>query len=73
MVGDNKGDVWQFDIPQDARWVAIDYDGEAYAFTDKPVCFDGKHWMSDGEYSWHLGTIDMDDIDHKATLTAVNA
>ncbi len=62
----------QFDIPVDARWIAADHDGELYAFTDKPVCFAGKHWMSDGERSWHLGTIDMAGIDYRETLVPVN-
>ena len=62
----------QFDIPPNARWIAADDDGALYAFTGKPVCIDGKHWMSGGERSWHLGDIDMTGVDHRKTLVAVN-
>ena len=65
-------DISRFDVPADARWIATDHDGALYAFTDRPGCFDGKHWMSDGERSWYLGQIDMTGIYCRKTLTPVN-
>lgn len=63
--------VAQFDMPADARWVAADHDGATYAFTDKPVCFDGKRWMSNGERSWYLGDIGMTGINCKSALMEI--
>lgn len=66
-------DLTKFTIHPDARWVAADYCGAVYAFTDRPVCLDGKHWMSDGECSWYLGEIDMAGIDCRKVLMMLDS
>lgn len=64
-------DLSKFNIPKEAKWVAMDDDGDLYAYTDEPhIASFG--WGSYGENSWYLGIIDPSTIDWKKSLTCYN-
>lgn len=63
-------DVSQFDVPEWAKWLAMDEDGNVSAYASKPTLGDFV-WFGK-EYSWRAGVLKSSKIDWRQTLTPVN-
>jgi hypothetical protein len=65
-------DVSRFNVPDWAQWVAADSDGFVFPYEERPSV-SRDCWSNTGDRQVTcIGTISMDGIDWRRTLTAVN-
>lgn len=53
-----------YEVPDYTKWLAMDDDGEVYAYSNKPTKgATGKGWCMDGGNCAHVGSIDLIEVE----------